>query len=107
MEIPCSMPPSRASSLPLVLTGCLSVHMWGPELTLRMLSASLWLTPLVLRPLMESTLSPFWMRPSLSAKLPAITLCTWKKSVSSVTFYEKKKNYLSFYSVNPLIEIAK
>lgn len=44
--------------------------------TFRMLRASLWVTPLVDLPLMDRTLSPFWIRPSRSAKVPGMTLCT-------------------------------
>ena len=37
--------------------------------------------PLVDLPLMDSTLSPFCILPSLSARLPAITLCTCNEHV--------------------------
>ena len=73
--------------------------------TLRILRASLWLTPLVLLPLMDKTRSPFWIRPSRSARLPAITLCTcnitWVTSIEMhqrLTGYhrEGKKEWLQF-----------
>lgn len=50
--------------------------------TLRMLSDSWWVTPFMLRPLMDRMRSPFWMRPSLSAGLPTSTLCTCKEHKS-------------------------
>ena len=74
----------RILSASLWLTMTMTMTMTGgpndndneDEDTLRILSASLWLTPLVLLPLMDKTRSPFWIRPSRSARLPAITLCT-------------------------------
>ena len=49
-------------------------------LTFRMLRASRWVIPFVERPFIERTRSPFCILPSLSAKLPAITLCTYKQN---------------------------
>ena len=73
-------------------------------LTFRMLKASLWVTPLVDLPLMDSTRSPFCILPSRSANVPGMTLCTWKKLNffyrDALTFHTKLKlNFLSKNSI--------
>ena len=55
--------------------------------TLRMLKASLWVTPLVDLPLMDSTRSPFCILPSRSANVPGMTLCTWKSREKKFNFF--------------------
>ena len=77
-------------------------------LTFRMLKASLWVTPLVDLPLMDSTRSPFCILPSRSANVPGMTLCTWKKLNffyrDALTFHTKLKlNFLSKNSIWPNI----
>ena len=68
------------------------------RLTLRMLRASRWVTPLVDLPLIDKTRSPFWIRPSLSANVPGITLWTLKKSNNNIVNWFHVKNIFFSYS---------
>ena len=79
------------------------IHDFGKKyITFRMLRASRWVTPLVDLPLIDKTRSPFWIRPSRSAKVPGITLWTWKNKDNIIKCFTQE-----FYSQRTLFRCSK